>query len=287
MSKVVIVGAGMAGFSAALQLRRLGIEFILLDKKGEPGGLIPNAWRIENYIGFEGTGFELQDRMREKSIKYGIEVLKRKVTDVFFADERINLVTDDGNFSTEYAVLAPGTENRKLPSLWPGEDILNGVTTLKDKSGKKIGVIGGGEAGCDHALFLADRNCEVEIFLRGSNPKCSGDLYNNVKSRKNIRFVENFIPSKIFVSENKKYIVSGYSGCDNFQKEFDFLINATGRVSRLAMFDIIPSTGVVTERQGLYVAGDARLGSLGQLGIAAGDGLECAIKIFGDIIKCR
>jgi thioredoxin reductase (NADPH) len=265
--RIVIAGAGPGGCAAAVQCARLGITPLLLDRTGMAGGLIANAWSMENYPGLEPiSGADFVRRLQAHLERFEIEVEKAEVRAVGKAADKILLETDAGSIETEVAILAVGTLPRLLDL--PGVDLFYEVRHLLERKPERALVIGGGEMAFDYALSLAGAGARVELLVRGGAPRARGRLAEFVAKEPRIT---------IRLGTEAKAVLAGREAI-----VYDGIVVAIGRQSALAGIagglDLSPSGVISTPVPGLFVIGDARLGSLGQAGIAIGDGLEAAMQ---------
>jgi len=250
---VVIIGAGPAGVSAAIQLKRLGVEPYLIDKKGFAGGLVENAFCIENYSGIEEPikGSDFAQRLRNKLSLFKIETIKFDAKSIVPDGAYKKILDDKNNFIlTKELIMAVGTvPNEYTEVAIPKDKLFYDLVSLKAsalfKDVKSVSVIGGGESALDYSLSLSELRKDVIIYVRSNKLKAAKRLIDLVQANKRITINYNSI------------VDSG-----------ELFLAAIGR--RTAVFN--------TDIE--CVIGDARLGALGQLGIAVGDGLTAAKKIY-------
>ena len=167
--ELAIVGAGPAGYSAAIYAVRAGIKVLVLDK-GLGGGLAAISPNIENYPGFESiTGMDLVEKMKKHAEKY---------TDINFNEEVINITKTKDVFTVETSkqkyevkavLICTGAEYRKLNA--PGEKELQGkgVSYCATCDGfffknKKVAIVGGGNTALVEAIYLKQIGCK-EVYL--------------------------------------------------------------------------------------------------------------------------
>ncbi len=257
---IVIIGAGPAGVSAAVQLKRLGISPCLLDKKGVAGGLVENAYCIENYSGLEKPvkGSEFANRIRKNLSSFNLEITKFDVKKITTVGPYKKMSDHKGNsILAKEIIIAVGTvPNKYVSSTIPEDRLFYDLTSLKNsplfKDVETISIIGGGESALDYALSLSEFGKKIVVCVRS----------NKLKAAK--RLIE-------LVEANKRISIKYNSVVENG----DLFLSAIGRRTALDNIDVTP--GII---EADLIVGDARLGGLGQLGIAIGDGLVAAKKIY-------
>jgi len=172
---VAVIGAGPAGIEAAVQLRRSGIEFLLFEKD-KIGGLLNEANRVENFPGVPGgvPGRILADRLKRQLTAAGIHCQHARAGQLAFHEENFELHTERKTYKAVQVILACGTAPLPVPAPLDREDVrgrvVSSILPLLGKRGRKIAVIGGGDAALDYALSLAARN-EVHILVRSAKPR--------------------------------------------------------------------------------------------------------------------
>ncbi len=285
--KIVITGAGPSGCAAAVQCARLGIIPLLIDRSGDAGGLIENAFLVENYPGPEVPlpGSEFAKRLRDSLIRFGMKVEELALKRITAIDDGYLLETNNGRMTARCVIAAVGTEPRKLGL--PGEEKLAGSLVFYEVRSalrlhpRRAIIIGGGEAACDYSLSLAAAGCKTMICIRGKAPRARGRLPALAKANRAITFLPETVPTGIS-ADGDEAVLTARSRDAVVTLQADALLVAIGRRSfadELAP-GLIGRSGTVSleATPGLFVAGDARLGSLGQLGNAVGDGVMAAVK---------
>jgi len=274
IKEVVIVGAGPAGVSAAVQLKRWGLDPCLIDKKTKAGGLIENAYSVQNYPGLEQplNGIILSERMNDFLKSNKIKILNGQVQLVEKKDDLYLVHLEGSVLFCKNLVFAVGTRP-KTPSendlkLIKRDRVFYEVAPiLRDYNlhNKKVLIVGGGEASLDYALSLSDVMKEIVIIIRGSFCRSNQILKKEVESRKNI---------KILYKKTLQDVIN--------EQNFDSVFFAIGRESILS--EIKLNFDISVEKN-VFVVGDAKTGSLGQIGIAVGDGLNVARRICENCIQ--
>jgi thioredoxin reductase (NADPH) len=284
----VVIGAGPAGCTAAVQCARLGAPVRLFDRSGRAGGLIANGYLIENYPGLEEPlpGPVFAARLAEHLERFSIAVEQ---------DELRGVDPDGDQWIGRFAraevrcrnlILATGTTPRPLalegdPALLERavhHEVRELLAALS--SPRRVVVVGGGEAAFDYALSLADCGAEVTIAVRGPTPRARGRLAAMIADHRSVRVA---LRTRVveLSSSGERVAALAVSASGEERWECDGVLAAVGRRSTVsglvdqAVDDAAVQT--LTPRPGLFICGDARSGSLGQAGIAVGDGLRAAM----------
>lgn len=195
-SKVVIIGSGPSGLTAALYAARASLEPLVI-RGLQPGGLIATTSEVENYPGFVDAigGFELADNMEKQAAKFGTQFLDTLIEQVDLSERPFRLTTDSGEVITaDSLIISTGASPRKLGV--PGEDRLanKGVSYCATCDGfffrnKPVVVVGGGNSALDESLFLTRFVTELVIVHRRDSLRADQVLQDRAFSDPKIRFV--------------------------------------------------------------------------------------------------
>lgn len=290
-AEVAIVGAGPAGLAAALQLKRSGLEPLLLERE-RVGGLLLNANLVENYPGFPGgiRGEELVRLFAKQLESLGIELCFEEVLRLDHAGEAFVIETDKRRLEAKIAVLASGTKPKEFADCEVPEEakgrIFYEVYPLRKASGRRIGIVGAGDAAFDYALNLASRGNEVHLLNRSERLRCLPLLWERATAMPQVHYHENTAIMEI-VSSKDGLLRLGLAPRrgKRWVLELDYAIFALGRVPQL---DYLAEglRGRLPELQEeglLHLVGDLRRGRFRQTAIAVGDGLEAAMRIWQEL----
>ncbi|MCX7833136.1 MAG: NAD(P)/FAD-dependent oxidoreductase [Ignavibacteria bacterium] len=273
---VIIIGAGVAGISTAIQLKRFGVSFLLLDKN-KPCSHLRNAYLIENYLGFPDFiyGEELAKLFISQLKKFHIPILQREVYKIGFLNNEFVVYSDSEKYSSKFLVLATGSIPVKIP--FESDRIFYDIIKLKKVKNKTITVIGSGDVAFDYALSLSMEN-NVILINRSHNCKCINSLSDKVFQNTNIRYLYNYKLINV-LDYNKKIILHFKHKLNNNILEItsDYLVPAIGRKPNNLLIEKIK------KYKGLYLAGDVRNPKFRQIAIASGDGIKVAMKIFKEL----
>lgn len=280
---IIIVGAGPAGCAAAVQCARLGVKPLLLDSSGKAGGLVANAFLVENYPGLEKplTGEVLAGRLSEHLARFDVEITAQTVSRVEPDSDGWIVRTDGQNVRARSVILASGTVRR--PLLIPGErDLVSRVLFYEVRdllstipSPRKTFVVGGGEASFDYSLSLANAGASVSILVRSDRVRTRGRLREMVADHPEISVELNTKLGALKKVDGGVAATVISADCESHRRA-DALLAAVGRKSTASLIVSSPDPLSLTHAPGLFICGDARSDGLGQVGIAVGDGLAAA-----------
>jgi len=289
MEKVVaIIGAGPAGLSASIQLSRFGIEHIVFERS-LPGGLLKNGNLIGNYTGLYPyiSGSLLCKNMIKHFKSYSQEIINSEVRDVSYDPEnnRFNLKTGEFSCYAEYIIAASGTKPVKPQIVNHISEALsdkihfevNGIEAL---SGKHIFIVGGGDCAFDYSLTMGISNT-VEILHRSERTRAVKILKEMVQREGNIKYRNKISISEISKGENRPLKVKLLKEGNFTSQECDIIIFAIGREPDDSYMSGIEKDklGSLMEEEKILYAGDIKNGVFRQAIIAAGNGVESAMKI--------
>jgi thioredoxin reductase (NADPH) len=295
VADVLVVGAGPAGVAAAAQAARLGLKARIIDRTGAAGGLVANGFLVENYPGLAATSGEaLAALLADHLSRFDLAVERREARDLVNDDGVWIVTADRDEIAARAVVLAVGTRPRPLGA--PGEaqaqdrvfyEVRDLLAALPRPS--HVVVVGGGEASLDYALTLAARGATVTLLARGSALRASGRLVEAVSRAQSIEIRLEAGARRIVPSDGAVAIEVAYPDGARFLAA-DAVLVAVGRTP--ALTPLFPECGhgrpqgrQIEVSPDLFVCGDARLGGLGQIGIAVGDGLEAAGIIARRILR--
>jgi thioredoxin reductase len=279
---VAVVGAGPAGISCALQLRRYGHDCVVFERK-KIGGMAVNARWIENLLAFPGgiSGPDFVRRMQEQVSDWRITVLIREIREI--RKDRKNggfhLTAGDYNIQVRRLVVATGSSPLRpdfLPKA-PAYGVAYEIEELRDMEGCRIVVLGGGDLAFDYALSLAENN-EVTILCRSGKMKALKQL---IQAAHQIAGISVRCPVTVqrLAYRGQKLCLTLSGGKE--QVEADRLVIAIGRRPELGCLtpDLLQERELLEKDGRLWIIGDAGHPLYRQISIAAGDGLRTAMAL--------
>lgn len=285
INDVVIIGAGPAGLGAAIQLKRYGIEHILLEKE-KVGGLLRNANLVENYPGFpEGIpGPELIKLFKRQLKNVWVKIQFEEVLELDNRKGIFIINTNQRTIISRFVVIASGTKPRKLSNLNISKDFENRifyeVYPLAQVANEKIAIIGAGDAAFDYALNLSKKN-EVVILNRGSRVKCLPLLFERGIGNEKISYMEN-IHIKNIDCFDRYLALTCYDTTGEREICVSYLLVATGRDPCLDFLseNLKENLEKLQKSKVLHIIGDVKNDIYRQTAIAVGDGIKAAMEIY-------
>jgi thioredoxin reductase (NADPH) len=285
---VVIVGAGPAGISAAVYLKRTGLNPLVIEKD-RIGGLLLNANLVENYPGFpEGiSGKELVDLLKEQLDRWGVEVRRTEVDRVLPTNDGFRIVTPEGDIESQAVILATGTKPKKAgisgENRFEGQRLFYEIRDMPEENGRDYIIMGSGDAAFDYALNLSGKASKVDIVFRSSKPRCIKLLLERALNTDNIILHPESEPKSLTEKDGRLHLTCQ---TPDEEKEYDadYALIACGREPNLVdvegSLDLsVRGENCETKIPGIYVVGDVRRGDYRQMGIAVGDALQAAMSI--------
>lgn len=290
--KVLIIGGGPAGYTAAVYACRAGLSPVVVEGP-EPGGQLMTTTKIENYPGF-ADGINAQDlmmSMRKQAENLGTAYISGVAEK---CDLKAKNVTLGNGEVLEYdtLVIATGATARYLGLESEQRFKGMGVSACATCDGffyrdRTVAVVGGGDSACEEALYLSGIATKVYLIVRKNYLRASQAMQQRVMSAKNIEI--------LFESVTKELLGDklGLTGArlERNGEVFDIAVDgfflAIGRNPNTAWLGgqletdgngYIVSDGVKTSIPGVFVAGDVRNTDFRQAITAAADGCRAALE---------
>lgn len=303
MEKVIIIGSGCAGMTAAIYTARGGLNPLVIEGPN-PGGMIMNTSTIENFPGFpEGVeGFSLVWNMRMQAEKFGVKIVNTVVEKVDLTGKVKKVWCSFGNvLEAETVIIATGAAPR-----WTGakneQELLGGggVATCATCDGafyrdKDVVVVGGGDSAAEEALFLSNICKSVKLVHRRSQMRASKIMADRVLANEKITPVWNSVLGAVNPDENgkvKSITVENLTDGSKSEIECQGVFIAIGHIPNTSIFKgqvdmdeegyIIPQQGsmVKTNIPNVFVAGDCSDKVFRQAITAAAMGCMAGISCF-------
>lgn len=210
MEKVIIIGSGPAGYTAAIYASRANLEPLLFEGK-EPGGQLMTTTDVENWPGVSKgiLGPELMKEMKEQAERFGTRIVPDMVTKVDFSGPKHKVWTADKEYEAETVIISTGATARRLGLESEKALYGKGVSACATCDGfffkgKELVVVGGGDSAMEEATFLTKFATKVTILNRSKNYKASKYMLEKAKKNEKIAFMENTVVTEVLgVDEGK------------------------------------------------------------------------------------
>lgn len=297
---VIIIGAGIAGMTAALYLKRYNMNVLLIEKE-YPGGQLNKINKVENYPGFlEINGFDLGNNIYEQVKKLDIPVFFEEVIQIRSEETKKIVETKNEEYECTYLVIATGRSPRKLKIELEEELIGKGISYCATcdgplYKGKDVIVVGGGDSALQEALYLSSICNKVTLVHRRDQFKARENLIEKVEKTPKIETFYNSVINTLY-EENDQF-----SGVKIKKNDENLEISASGlfiyigsevNLKTFSTLDLQCENGYIkvdqngeTNIKNIYACGDIITKKTYQLTTAVGEAATLADHLHLDYIN--
>ncbi len=298
-TKVLIIGSGPAGYTAAIYAARANLGPILVTGM-EQGGQLMITTDVENYPGFSEPikGPWLMEQMKLQAENVGAKIVNDYVIDVDFSERPFKATCDSGNiYKGETLIIATGAKARWLGI--PSEETYKGRGVSACATcdgfffkGKDVAIVGGGNSAVEEALFLANFCNSVTLIHRRDELRAEKVMQKRVLSHKKIMFLWNKAVEEILGDDTG---MTGLKLKDTKTDEIstiekDGVFIAIGHKPETALFDgkldtdgqgylVTKAGSTATNIPGVFAAGDVADNKYRQAVTAAAMGCMAALEV--------
>src|SRR4026209_1727111 len=294
--KVLVLGSGPTGYSAALYAARAELQPVVLTGM-QLGGQAALTYTIENYPGFpEGVGgAQLGELFQKQAEHFGAKVEFEMAHEVDLSQRPFKVTADSGEYKADTLILTTGASPNQLKI--PGEVELTGrgVSYCATCDGwffkdKKVVIVGGGDSALEEGLFITRYASSVTIIHRRDEFRASSILQNRAKEHPKVDFILNTVVTEVIGTDKLEALkLKNVKTGDETIYETDGLFIFIGHTPNTEMFKgqldmsdlgYIPvNDKMETNIPGVFAAGEAAAPHFRQVVTSAGMGAAAAIQV--------
>ena len=294
--KVIIIGSGCAGFTAAIYSSRANLSPLLFEGY-QQGGQITITTEVENFPGFpEGIlGPDLMSRLKKQAVRFGTQCLPQDVSQVNLKTYPFQVISNGKTYSGKTLILATGASARMLGLESERRLIGHGVSTCATCDGfffkgRELIVVGGGDSAMEEAIFLTKFATKVTIVHRREKLRASKIMQERAIKNPKITFLWDSVVEEILgtVKEGVQGVrLKNVKTQEVMEKPCGGVFIAIGHTPNTKLFEgqleldekgyIVTRYGSLTSVPGVFACGDVQDPVYRQAITAAGSGCMAAI----------
>lgn len=299
-TRVLIIGSGPAGYTAAIYAARANLSPTLLEGL-QPGGQLTTTTDIENFPGFPDgiDANELMENMRKQAESFGTKMLQNTCTNAQLNVRPFQFTLDNGdNITADSVIIATGASAKYLGLSDEQKYMGQGVSACATCDGffyrkKVVAVVGGGDTACEEASYLAGLASKVYLIVRKPFLRASKIMQERVLTNEKIEVLFETNTIGLYGENGVEGAKLVYRKGENDEKVYDLPIDgfflAIGHHPNSELFKDYLETDTngfivtkddtpCTDVPGVYVAGDVADPKYRQAIIAAGSGAKAAME---------
>jgi thioredoxin reductase (NADPH) len=301
-SKVIIIGSGPAGYSAAIYCARANLQPILVNGN-QPGGQLTITTDVENYPGFATPiqGPWLMEQMEKQAIHVGTQIIFDHINKVDFSSKTFKLTGESGDiYEASAVIICTGAQARWLGLESEKKFQGYGVSGCATCDGfffknKEVMVVGGGNSAIEEAIYLTNHASKVYVIHRRDKFRGEKIMQDRLFANKKIEVIWNHELHEVFGNENPKFVTNANlkNTIDGTIKnmKIDGIFIAIGHKPNSEIFKntglnidnegyiITKPNSTTTNIAGIFAAGDIQDKIYRQAVTAAGTGCMAALEV--------
>lgn len=287
----IIIGAGPAGLSAAIYLKRANID-VLVVEKGAFGGKVNYTAIIDNYLGEENVfGPDLAFKFYNHAIENDVDIVSDDIINVTKKDQVFIVKSSNEEYLAKTIIVASGTTDKKLDLVNANKFEHHGISYCAVCDGplyknKTVAVIGGGNSALEESLHLANIASKVYLIHRREEFRGENKLVDKIKTNSNIELKLSSSVVELLGNDKLETIKLSNGETLNVSALFPYI----GQIANTNFLDfknlcnesgyIIVNSNMETCVDGLFAAGDVTNKKLKQIVTATGDGALAATSVI-------
>lgn len=299
-TKVLILGSGPAGYTAAIYTSRANLSPILYEGI-QPGGQLTITTEVENFPGYPAgvTGTQMMEDLKAQALKFGTEVRRGIATACDLSKQPYKVIIDGTKeIETDVLIIATGATAKYLGLKDEAKYMGLGVSACATCDGffyrkKTVAIVGGGDSACEEALYLAGLASKVYMVIRKNYMRASQIMQDRVVAHPKIEILYNTNTLGLYGEEyleGAHFVRNlGEPNEEKFDLPIDGFFLAIGHKPNTAIFKHyldLDENGFIktlwgtthTRVPGVFAAGDVADPSYRQAIVAAGSGCIAAIE---------
>ena len=300
-TKVLILGSGSAGYTAAIYASRAMLKPILISGI-EPGGQLSATTDVENYPGFAGViqGPWLMEQMKEQAKTVGTELIDDHIKEVKLNEKPFQAIGDNGQiYTADSLIISTGAQARWLNIKSEQEFRGFGVSACATCDGfffkeKEVAVVGGGNAAVEEAIFLTKFASKVKLIHRRDKLRAEKLLQKKLMNNKKIEIIWDSVVEDVLGDKKPKSVkglkIKNVKSNKISELKIDGLFIAIGHDPATSLFKgqldmdkdgyiITKPDSTATSKPGVFAAGDVKDKIFRQAVTAAGMGCMSALEV--------
>ena len=298
--KIIIIGSGPAGLTAAIYAARANLEPLIFEG-AQPGGQLTITTDVENYPGFSEViqGPWLMYQMKEQAKAVGTEMIEDHIASVNLKSQPFEAIGDSGQkYSADSIIISTGAQARWLNIKSEQEFRGFGVSACATCDGfffkdKEVAVVGGGNAAVEEAMFLTKFASKVKLIHRRDSLRAEKMLQKKLMDNKKIEIIWDSVVEDVIGDKDPKNVkgikIKNVKTNNVEEIKLDGVFIAIGHDPATQLFKdqlemdkegylITKSDSTETNVPGVYAAGDVKDKTFRQAVTAAGMGCMAALE---------